>query len=72
MRDPQVRRRRNSADDILDAVIDGTILGAGIGIISELLSSDNDSSSSSMDTSSSSDISFGGGDFGGAGAGDSW
>ena len=72
MRDPQVRRRRNSADDILDAALDGAILGAGIGILSELLSSDSDNSSSSIDTSSSPDVQFGGGDFGGAGAGGEW
>ena len=65
-----VPRRESS---VFDDVVTGLAIGAGIGIMSEIFSSDNDDSSSqSSFDSPSTDSDFGGGDFGGGGAGGEW
>lgn len=58
-------REEDNGFNIVPTIVTGLL-------INELLNDDNDSPSGSIDTSSSDDVTFGGGDFGGAGAGGEW
>lgn len=67
---PRKQRQRTLTENVIDAAVDGAVLGAGIGLLSSIFS--DDSSSSILDLSNTSDTTFGGGSFGGAGAGAEW
>jgi hypothetical protein len=65
------KQNRDLVESTINSCIDGMIIGNEISLLSSIFE-DNNNESNSMSSDTFENVEFGGGNFGGAGAGEEW